>query len=158
ELAFLDEPFSGLDPLNQDLFLTLIRELRDAGTTVVLSAHQMQLVERLADRIVLIRGGRIADTGTVGQPRARWRAGRRLLLRVDGDVDVAILEAISGVRGVRRTDEGELELHVEPDTALSRLLTEIGRRVEVRDLRTEAVTLHDIYVRTVSGAEAPAEE
>ena len=49
-LAVLDEPFSGLDPLNQDFFLSLIQELRASGTTVVLSAHQMQLVERSADR------------------------------------------------------------------------------------------------------------
>src|SRR5690606_35552882 len=74
ELAILDEPFSGLDPLNQDLFLSLIRELRSAGTTVVLSAHQMQLVERLADRVILIRAGRTAGAGTVEQLREIGRA------------------------------------------------------------------------------------
>ncbi len=158
ELAFLDEPFSGLDPLNQELFLTLIRELRDAGTTVVLSAHHMQLVERLADRIILVRAGRIADAGTIGQLRERWRAGRRLQLRVGGDVDVASLEAIPGVRRVRRTAGDEFEIEVEPDTSLSRLLTEIGQRVEVLDLRSEEVTLHDIYVRTVGGVVDRTEE
>ncbi len=56
--AILDEPFSGLDPLNQELFLDLVRGLRDAGTTVLFSAHQMSLVERLADRVFVMHQGR----------------------------------------------------------------------------------------------------
>lgn len=156
-LAFLDEPFSGLDPLNQDLFLSLIRELRDAGTTVVLSAHQMQLVERLADRVVLIRGGRTADAGTVEQLRERWGAGRRLTLRLDGEPDISFLDLLDGVRGVRRTGADQVEIEIERDTALSPLLEAIGRRLDVRDMRTATVTLHDIYVRTVGDVEAPTE-
>ena len=54
----LDEPFSGLDPLNQELFARIIRDLRDEGMTVLLSAHQMQLVEKLADRVLLMNHGR----------------------------------------------------------------------------------------------------
>jgi ABC-2 type transport system ATP-binding protein len=70
-LAVLDEPFSGLDPLNQDLFLTLFRELRAAGTTILLSAHQMQLVERSADRLLVMNRGRVVLAGTLDELRAR---------------------------------------------------------------------------------------
>lgn len=62
--AILDEPFSGLDPLNQELFLDLVRGLRDAGTTVLFSAHQMALVERLADRVFVMHRGRELLHGT----------------------------------------------------------------------------------------------
>lgn len=62
--AILDEPFSGLDPLNQELFLDLVRGLRDAGTTVLFSAHQMALVERLADRVIVMHRGRELLHGT----------------------------------------------------------------------------------------------
>jgi ABC-2 type transport system ATP-binding protein len=65
--AILDEPFSGLDPLNQDLFLGLVRELRDGGTTVLLSAHQMSLVERLADRAIVMHRGRVLVQGSVSE-------------------------------------------------------------------------------------------
>ena len=64
-LAVLDEPFSGLDPLNQELFLEIVRELRDKGTTVLFSAHQLNLVERLCDRFLLIARGREVISGTL---------------------------------------------------------------------------------------------
>lgn len=56
-IAILDEPFSGLDPVNQELFLGIMRDLRTAGTTVLFSAHQMSLVERLADRVFVMHRG-----------------------------------------------------------------------------------------------------
>lgn len=56
--AILDEPFSGLDPLNQELFLNLVAELRASGTTLLFSAHQMSLVERMADRVFVMHRGR----------------------------------------------------------------------------------------------------
>jgi ABC-2 type transport system ATP-binding protein len=77
--AVLDEPFSGLDPLNQDFFLALIRQLRADGTTVLLSAHQMQLVERIADRIAVLKRGRVVLEGALATLREQWRAE-------DGDV------------------------------------------------------------------------
>ncbi len=63
--AILDEPFSGLDPINQEIFLALVRGLRDAGTTVLFSAHQMSLVERLADRVFVMHRGRELLHGSV---------------------------------------------------------------------------------------------
>ncbi len=69
-LTVLDEPFSGLDPLNQDLFLSLIRELAGDGATVVLSAHQLQLVERVADALVVVNRGQVVLHGTVEEVRS----------------------------------------------------------------------------------------
>jgi ABC-2 type transport system ATP-binding protein len=74
-LAVLDEPFSGLDPLNQDVFLSLFRELRAEGTTILLSAHQMQLVERVVDRLMVLNRGRAVMHGTLDEIRARHGAG-----------------------------------------------------------------------------------
>lgn len=56
--AILDEPFSGLDPINQELFLSIVRELRAVGTTLLFSAHQMSLVERMADRVMVLHRGK----------------------------------------------------------------------------------------------------
>ncbi len=80
--VILDEPFSGLDPVNQDVFLQILRELRDQGTTVVLSAHQMQLVERLADRILLINRGRTVLQGSLEEIRGHADFGSKLALKI----------------------------------------------------------------------------
>lgn len=159
-LALLDEPFSGLDPLNQDFFLELIRELSTAGTAVVLSAHQMQLVERVADRIVMIRQGRTISQGTVAELQRQWGAGRRLRIRVTGDADTSFLASIPAVRGVTRGAGGEIGVLLDQESSMSGLLEALGRRLEICDLTVETVTLHDIYVRTVGSpdpvSEAPA--
>jgi ABC-2 type transport system ATP-binding protein len=92
--GIFDEPFSGLDPINQDLFLDVFAELRAAGTTIVLSAHQMQLVERAADRILLVHRGREVLSGTLDE--IRRRAGAASL----HDIYVrAVGEAASGEVG-----------------------------------------------------------
>jgi ABC-2 type transport system ATP-binding protein len=68
-LVILDEPFSGLDPLNQELMIDLVGELRARGAAVLLSAHQLSLVERLADRVVLLRDGRVMRDSTFDELR-----------------------------------------------------------------------------------------
>jgi ABC-2 type transport system ATP-binding protein len=149
-LAVLDEPFSGLDPLNQEFFLDLIRELRASGTTVLFSAHQMQLVERLADRVMVIREGKCLGQGTVEDWRRRWQTGRRLRLRLRETPDLGSLRATPGVRDVQETPEGELDVALEEDGSLGDLLRDVSR-YHVLELRTEEVTLHEIYLRAVGG-------
>ena len=110
-LAILDEPFSGLDPLNQELFLELIRELRTGGATVLLSAHQMQLVERVADRVVLIRSGLAVEQGTLDELRGRWGAGRRVTVRLapaSAAAAAAELRTLAGIGSIEERTAGEI--------------------------------------------------
>jgi len=146
--AILDEPFGGLDPLNQDLFVRAIGALRDAGTTVLFSAHQMQLVERLADRLVLLGNGRELLRGTVPELRRRWSAGSRLTLRVGPASDAAFLNEHPAVVRVEQSD-GELTVYTRDGTSLSDLLVAVGRGLDVQSVHAEPMTLHEIYVRTV---------
>jgi len=150
--AILDEPFSGLDPLNQDLFVRVIAELRDGGTTVLLSAHQMQLVERLADRLVLLSRGREVLGGTIPELRRRWSAGTRLVLRVGGGADPAALAGHPAVREATLTAPDELTVLTADDAPLGDLLVTLGSRYEVAALHAERLTLHDIYVRSVEAS------
>lgn len=148
-LAILDEPFSGLDPVNQELFLNLIRELRDAGTTVIFSAHQMTLVERLADRVFLMSRGREVLNGSIAEIRNRWHAGDRLVIGIAKAADTAFLAGISAVEAVEDGTDSEVRLRLRPGTGISELLRVVGERMEVSYVRSEATTLHEIYVRTV---------
>ena len=156
--ALLDEPFSGLDPLNQDLFLSLLRELRDGGTTVLLSAHQMQLVERVADRITVMSGGRVVLGGTLDEIRRRWRPGSRLVVRAATVPGTDFLKPFARDVDAEVRADGLLELHVREGVPLAPLLAALAATLDIREIESHPLTLHDVYVASVSGAAVPTPE
>jgi ABC-2 type transport system ATP-binding protein len=148
-LAILDEPFAGLDPLNQELFLDILRDLRDQGTTVLLCAHQMQLVERLADRVLLINRGRSVLHGPIEEIRQGASASSRILLTVEGSPQLDRFGALEAVDRVEMTPNGEVALYVRRGEPLSGLLNAVAQETEVLAIQSEALGLHDIYVQQV---------
>ena len=156
KLAVLDEPFSGLDPVNQDFFLDLLREMRDAGTTVLLSAHQMPLVERVADRIVVLSRGRPVLRGTLAEVRRRWADETRLVLRLGAPADGAALAANPAVLRLEASAPDELTLYLRPDAPLSPVLAAAAASLDVREAHSAPVTLHEAYVRAVGEEEVAA--
>jgi len=147
--AVLDEPFSGFDPVNQERFLDHIRAMRDEGTTILLSAHQMQLVERAADRILLIDRGRTVLAGTLEEIRASVRVGRRLVVEVEGEVDARVLAERPDVVDVEVEEPGRLRLGLAGDGPLNDVLAALAQRVTIRSVHDERPTLHDVYVEAV---------
>lgn len=96
ELVILDEPFSGLDPVNQEVLEQLIRDMAQAGQTIIFSTHIMQHAERLCDRMLLIAKGQKVFDGTLAQAHAIIPP--RVILECIGDI--APLLQLSGVRGL----------------------------------------------------------
>jgi ABC-2 type transport system ATP-binding protein len=95
EIMVLDEPTNGLDPLMQHEFLRLVREARDAGTTVFLSSHVLSEIQRAADRVAVLRAGKVVALGTVDELRGRARQ------RVDvWFVDSAPAEELAALPGL----------------------------------------------------------
>jgi ABC-2 type transport system ATP-binding protein len=95
ELLVLDEPTNGLDPLMQHEFLGLVREARDAGATVFLSSHVLSEVQRAADRVAVLRAGKIVAQGTVADLRGRAR--QRVEVWFEDDPPTAKLKALPGL-------------------------------------------------------------
>ena len=95
ELLVLDEPTSGLDPLVQHEFLRLVREERERGRTVFLSSHSLSEVQRAADRVAVLRAGRIVALGTVDELRGRVR--QRVEVWFAGDPPTAELAGLPGL-------------------------------------------------------------
>jgi ABC-2 type transport system ATP-binding protein len=152
ELLVLDEPTSGLDPLLQQVFLDLVREARDGGATVLMSSHVLSEVEDCADRVAIIRDGRIVTVDDV--TALRRRAGQAVELRFADPVNPAAFAALPGVTDVSMTD-GRLRciVHGEPDALLK---VAAGHHVtwwqaRDRDLEEEFM---DIY-RTAPPASRP---
>jgi ABC-2 type transport system ATP-binding protein len=152
ELALLDEPTSGLDPLLQQEFLTLVREVRAAGVSVFLSSHVLSEIEGVADRVALVRDGRIVIVDDVAGLRSA--AGQRLDVTFEGDVPRAALAAIDElvIEGRRATGV----LRGDPRPLLAALGAERVIRLELRDRDLEELVL-DAY-RSVAPGPDPASD
>jgi ABC-2 type transport system ATP-binding protein len=147
--AVLDEPFSGLDPVNQQRFLDEIRLLRDRGCTILLSAHQMDLVESLADRLLLIDNGRAVLHGTLEEIRRQTQSGARLQLGVHADAESDGLSGLPGIVRVERPTGDRIELWLEPDAGVGDVLHAVTARCRVLSVHSGSESLREIFVRTV---------
>src|SRR5690606_40081635 len=97
ELLILDEPFSGLDPVSQDVFKEEIRSLANSGTAILLSAHQMNLVEELCDRLFMIHRGQKVISGTMNEVKEQYANFKCTII---GKNDRSTLERIPNVTKV----------------------------------------------------------
>ena len=140
ELLLLDEPTAGLDPLMEAVFQECIREAKDAGRTVLLSSHILAQVEALADRVSIIRSGRIVETGTLSELRHLSRT----TITVGLEHDVPSLSEMTGVHDLVR--EGS-RLHFSADTAqLPRIMRTLGEH-DVESLTATPPTLEQLLLR-----------
>ncbi|MFQ5945983.1 MAG: ABC transporter ATP-binding protein, partial [Anaerolineae bacterium] len=148
ELVILDEPFQALDPLNVELVKTLIWELRERGATVLLSTHQMNLVEALCDRILLINRGKPALYGRLDEIKRRF-APNTVRLRLAAPRKDPPLTKLPGVTGVEATDN-TYTLTLAPDVApRSVLRTLIEREVEMEAFDVAPAPLDQIFIAVV---------
>jgi ABC-2 type transport system ATP-binding protein len=146
-LVLFDEPFSGLDPVNQDFFKEIIRELQDGGTTVLLSAHQMNLVEELCDSIFLINHGREVLSGKLEAIKESYKE-YIVELHYDPSEESGFLKMISGLR-ILKEQPGLAVMRYSGGAAINALLQELGSKLTVRAITVEKPPLHEIFIETV---------
>jgi ABC-2 type transport system ATP-binding protein len=147
-LLILDEPFSGLDPVNADALKDAVLEIRRRGTTVVFSTHDMATAERMCDRIFMIFRGRKVLDGTLDEIQAEYGFDTVRLRTAGG---VAALEGLPGVQSVN--DYGQLQevrLTGEPQ----KFLQQLTARTAVYHFEITRPSLHDIFVRIARPTEA----
>lgn len=140
DIVILDEPFSGLDPVNRDVLRDAVLSLRARGTTVVFSTHDMSMAELMCDRIFMIFHGRKVLDGSLGDIQARY-GHDTVRVRVTGGA--AVVGAMPGIE--RLNDHGNLQevrLTVEPQAWLRQLVA----RADVQHFEITRPSLHDIFV------------
>ena len=140
-VVIMDEPSTGLDPLVQREFQTMLREMAAAGHTVFLSSHTLAEVQRVADRVAIIRGGVLQAVEPLEDLRAK--AVRRVELAFEESVDQAFFEAIPGVRDVTVTAE---RVDFAFEGSVTELLQQVGARYEITDIATREADLEEIFL------------
>ena len=147
ELLVLDEPFSGLDPVGIDSLGQLLRDEAAAGTTVVFSSHQLDLVEHMCESVAIINRGKLVATGTVDDLATAGPA--RLTVQVDGDTGGTWAKSLRGVE-VLNNDDGMLRLVLGPRTDPQRVLRAAEKAGAVRHFSFERRRLSEVFREAVN--------
>ncbi len=148
ELLILDEPFSGLDPVNMRLLRDLIREINDSGTTIIFSTHVMAQAEQLCDNIVMIHNGQKVLDDPLDKIRSRFDPKALLVEPMDRSIDETRLTSIAGVDEAYRVDAG-WELVLEDGLAPSEAIARIASQVETARIEVKRPSLEDIFIQIV---------
>ncbi len=152
QLVLLDEPFSGLDPVNAEVFREAIIELRRNGTTVIFSTHDMAVAEKMCDFIFMIyRGNKVLD-GTLDSIQDTYGADT-IRVRLDEGASLDGLPGVTKVVDYNKFQELRLEKAADPQ----RVLAELMHRGSVRLFEQTRPSLHDIFVRIAAPTPEEAE-
>lgn len=146
EFYILDEPFSGLDPVNQQVLENMVREIADRGRTIVFSTHVMEHAERLCDRIILMSGGRKVFDGSTEQALAE--APRRLIIGSEDSRLNELLEPFAKSINQRRESEFEVIMKNKADSH-SILEKCVNDNVKLSRFEPKAPSLHEAFVALV---------
>jgi ABC-2 type transport system ATP-binding protein len=146
ELLIVDEPFSGLDPVNTQMVMDLLREQHSLGVTIILCSHQMHQVEELCDRIVLIDHGRVMLYGPLDEIRRQF-SGHSVTVRTADKIP-----ALPGIESIE-PHNGAIKLHLLPGTQPQEVLRSlVSQNINLDQFEISMPTLDEIFIRVVQGA------
>ena len=155
-LLLLDEPFSGLDPVNQGLLEDEIKRMSAAGSTVVFSTHIMQHAERLCDRLLLLARGRKKFEGTLDEARGELPARLSVVSRDDPSALPGVTSAVP--KGDADDGWTRWDVRLDPGVDTGDVLEQcVARGFPLRRFEQQQASLHDVFVHMVGSAEAQPE-
>jgi ABC-2 type transport system ATP-binding protein len=149
ELLIVDEPFGGLDPVNARVLRDMLVELHAQGTTIVMSAHQMNRVEELCERVFMIQHGRPVLYGDLATLRDLFR-GDAVYVVADGPLDT--VDGVAGLRPIRDGYEAVLAKDVTPDALFRSLASRPD--IRVRHFEEHVPSLEEIFLAVAETAPA----
>jgi ABC-2 type transport system ATP-binding protein len=147
--AILDEPFSGLDPLNQEKFIEYIKEINKQGTTILLSAHQMALVEKIANKVFLINSGQEVYNGSLAGIYNAFGKKHMIDLMFKSPISESVFQSLNGVESVIRIDDFCVSVTFGQEAALNKALSELAGIEGISNITSHKPDLHDIFLQLV---------
>ncbi|WP_085506877.1 ABC transporter ATP-binding protein [Thalassobacillus devorans] len=148
ELLILDEPFSGLDPVNVEQLKKAVIDLKTAGTTIVFSSHRMEHVEELCEHLCILQKGRPVVQGQLKEIK---RSFGKKNLRIHADFDLTYLKELPGVVTSKSVSEG-CELQIKNEAAAAHVFEALQGKGFVRLFDLEEPSLNDIFIEKVGAS------
>lgn len=142
ELLILDEPFSGLDPVSQELLKKEIRVLANQGTAIIVSSHQMNLVEEMCDQILLIHQGKQMIYGTLEEVKL---AHANTKCMIYGKNNQEIWSEIQGVENIEQEGNRTI-LHIQHGINITEWIRSLPKQLHIIEINVERISLHEIFV------------
>lgn len=150
ELLILDEPFSGLDPVSQDVFKDEIRSIAQNGTAILLSSHQMNLVEVLCDRLFLINKGEKVLYGPLDKIKENYANFRCSIIGDNEHIDFMKFPFIEKIEDIGNKKTLYFKNGTIPETAIR----DLSLKANIRELYLDRISLHDIFVNVAKGGKS----
>lgn len=147
KLLILDEPFSGLDPLNVEDFMKVIREFRDKGTSIIFSSHRMEHVELFCEKLVILVKGKSVLSGSLKEIKKNYQKKNII---IDASVDENILRSLKGVEEVNKISN-EFIVKIKSDKYIKTVFDYVKECDNVLKFSVEDASLNEIFVETVGG-------
>jgi ABC-2 type transport system ATP-binding protein len=145
KLVILDEPFSGLDPFNVELFKNVIEELAASGSMIIFSSHRMEHVELFCKKLVILMRGKSVLEGYLKDIKEAYRK-KNILIK--GNVDIDAIKKIKGVVGVTETAE-EIEVKIESNEIAKSVFEVVSLSKDVTKYAVEEPSLNEIFITKV---------
>jgi len=149
EIIILDEPFSGLDPVNTEVIKSAVLELQAAGSTIIFSTHDMAMAEKMCDFIFMIHRGKKVLDGTLSAIQDKYGTDT---IRIQTENGKSVYEDIAGIEKIN--DYGQMqEIRIGPETDNQEILKQVLSRTRVSKFEITKPSLHDIFIRIASPEE-----
>ena len=145
KLLILDEPFSGLDPINVELFKKVILELKEKGTSIIFSSHRMEHVELFCDKIVVLVKGKSVLKGYIKEIKDNYKKKNIFVL---GDINIDNIKKIKGVVDVT-CEKGEYVIKIEDSKYVDKIFKEVSNYENITKFCVEDANLNEIFVNVV---------
>ena len=149
EFAILDEPFSGLDPLNQEIFIDFIKEINNKGTTILLSAHQMPLVEKIANKLFLINNGKEVYNGSLSGIYQSFGEKIIIELQLESPFSETTFINLKEVETIFPLDDFRAKITFSQKTNLKNVLNDLATVDGICDITSHKPDLHEIFLQLV---------
>ena len=148
KLLILDEPFTGLDPINVEMFMDAIRYFRDKGSSIIFSSHRMEHVELFCENLVILVKGKSVLEGNLKEIKKNYRKKN---IHVIGDFDVEKVKGIDGVLGVNN-DASEIVIHLKDESIIDDVFNVVKKGKNILKFAVEDASLNEIFLSKVGEA------